>query len=85
MSEEQGVFEVRLGIYATREQAEEVKERIVRMLCPDPGHPPPCPIPWSVMLSDGPELEEDGLYDDLLEQARIEQPGAGSGAGPRTG
>ena len=63
-------WEVRLGIYATQEQAEEVKEQITRLLCPDPEHAPPCPIPWSVAL-----LEPDpggDAYPELVEQARIE-------------
>ena len=79
MPEEPGLWEVRLGVHATREQAEEVKERIVGMLCPDPGHPPPCPIPWSVMLSQVSDPDEAGLYEELLEQARIEK---GRPAGP---
>ncbi|MER5490222.1 hypothetical protein ACWD6I_08335 [Streptomyces sp. NPDC002454] len=66
---DEGVYEVRLGIYATRAQAEEVKERITGLLCPDPDHAPPCPIPWSVALS---EAEPDA-YEELVEQARIER------------
>ncbi|MEU7281441.1 hypothetical protein AB0A69_22095 [Streptomyces sp. NPDC045431] len=70
MSEDPSVWEVRLGIYATEKQAEEVKERITRLLCPDPDHAPPCPVPWSVMLLHGTDL--DDAYEELLEQARIE-------------
>jgi hypothetical protein len=73
MSEESGLWELRLGIFATCQQAEELKERIIRMLCPDPDHAPPCPIPWSVALLDGESLEEPAVYADLLGQARIEQ------------
>jgi hypothetical protein len=62
------VWEMQLGIYATRQQAEQVKERITRLLCPDPDHTPPCPIPWSIALFEGP----DDAYPELLEQARIE-------------
>lgn len=73
MVEEAGVWEVRLGLFATREQAEEVKERITRMLCPDPDHSPPCPIPWSMALLGAESLDEAGAYPELIEQARIEQ------------
>jgi hypothetical protein len=63
------VFEIRVGVYASEEQAREVIERIKLMLCPDPDHQPPCPIPWSIGLV--PSAEGD--YPDLAEQARIEQ------------
>lgn len=72
MPEEPSVWEVRLGVYATQAQADQIKEQIAKLLCPDPDHAPPCPIPWSVMT-----LHESGLgddaYDELREQARIEQ------------
>jgi hypothetical protein len=81
VSDEAGVWEVRLGVHATREQAEEIKERITRLLCPDPDHAPPCPVPWSVSLFDlsgGGDGEGDGedgggAYPELVEQARIER------------
>ncbi|MFF8918504.1 hypothetical protein ACF08M_35680 [Streptomyces sp. NPDC015032] len=79
MSENPSVWEVRLGIYATQQQAEEVKEHITRLLCPDPGHAPPCPIPWSVSLRHGPEpgsgsgSEADDSYAELIEQAEAEK------------
>lgn len=81
MSDEAGVWELRLGLYCTGAQAEEIKERIGRLLCPDPGHAPPCPVPWTVSLLplSGPEAPEgedgDGAdaYPELIEQARIEQ------------
>lgn len=82
MADETGVWEVRLGLYCTRERAEEIKERIGRLLCPDPGHAPPCPVPWSVSLrgsvpgpdeGDGGDDDVADAYPELIEQARIEQ------------
>ncbi|GGM35799.1 hypothetical protein GCM10012275_03780 [Longimycelium tulufanense] len=70
MSEGSTVWEVRLGIYATEQQAEEVKELTARMLCPDPDHAPPCPIPWSISLLHVSDLEDD--YPELVEKARAE-------------
>ncbi|MEU9848119.1 hypothetical protein [Streptomyces sp. NPDC047985] len=73
MPENPSVWEVRLGIYATPQQAEEIKERIARLLCPDPDHAPPCPIPWSVSLRHEEGLEEEGSYAELIEQAEAEK------------
>lgn len=72
MPEEPSVREVRLGIYATQQQADQIKEQIVKLLCPDPDHAPPCPIPWSVMTMHESALDDDA-YEELREQARIEQ------------
>ncbi|MEU8568910.1 hypothetical protein AB0C51_11200 [Streptomyces pathocidini] len=71
-ADDPGVWEVRLGIYATRKQAEEVKEQITRLLCPDPDHAPPCPVPWSVSMLHASDLEDPDSYAELVEQARIE-------------
>ncbi|MEU9621680.1 hypothetical protein ACIO8F_06035 [Streptomyces sp. NPDC087228] len=75
MPENPSVWEVRLGIYATEQQAEEVKEHIARLLCPDPDHAPPCPIPWSASLRHVSESgsEEADSYAELIEQAEAEK------------
>lgn len=72
--EQRGIWEVRVGIYATRQQAEELMEQIQRLLCPDPDHTPPCPIPWTTMLLAGEDLGEPDSYAGLVEQYRIEHP-----------
>ncbi|MBV2365171.1 hypothetical protein ACFPZ0_04795 [Streptomonospora nanhaiensis] len=71
MEAEHGVREIRLGVYATEEQAEELKRRITRLLCPDPDHAGPCPVPWSVALL----ADAEDAYPELLEQARAEGRG----------
>ncbi|SCK48584.1 hypothetical protein [Streptomyces sp. WMMB 322] len=73
MPDEPSVWEVRLGIYATEKQAEEIKERIARLLCPDPDHAPPCPVPWSALLLHESDLDDDEAYSELVDQARIER------------
>jgi hypothetical protein len=35
------VFEI------TIDGGDELKESVSRLLCPDPDHVPPCPVPWS--------------------------------------
>lgn len=72
MPEEPSIWEVRLGVYATQEQADQIKEQITELLCPDPDHAPPCPVPWSVMTLHESDLGDDA-YEELREQARIEQ------------
>ncbi|HEX4221569.1 MAG TPA: hypothetical protein VHZ97_04355 [Pseudonocardiaceae bacterium] len=67
------IFEIRVGILASEEQAHEVIDRIRHVLCPDPDHRPPCPIPWSIGLVAEAEHLEDGWYPELQEQARIER------------
>ncbi len=69
------VWEIRIGVHCTAEQARDLADGIAHLLCPDPEHTPPCPIPWSTArrLLDGQEAA--GNYPELIEQARIEQPG----------
>ena len=66
------VWEIRLAVVASGTQAEELKGKIERLLCPDPDHAPPCPVPWQVSMS---QVDRNDLssYSTLLEQARIEQ------------
>jgi|GEM_PF-6977578 len=71
--DEPGVWEVRIGIYATQQQAYEVQERFTRLLFPDPEHPPPCPIPWSAWLLPESAFDEPDFYSELTEQGEAER------------
>ncbi|ABS01547.1 hypothetical protein FHR75_002114 [Kineococcus radiotolerans] len=68
-----GTHEIRIGVWASEEQAQDVVERISRALCPDPEHDGPCEVPWSISVL-GPEQVDEGEdgYEGLVEQARIE-------------
>ncbi|OLM19412.1 hypothetical protein Ae707Ps1_3671c [Pseudonocardia sp. Ae707_Ps1] len=80
--EHAGVWELRIGVFCTAEQARDLTDKIQLMLCPDPMHRSPCPIPWSTAhwkLDDDEAVEN---YPELIEQARIEQHGGGPVAGP---
>lgn len=66
-----GTHEVRIGLWATEEQAREVVERLSRALCADPEHTGACEVPWSIALV-APEGFDDANYPELVEQARIE-------------
>ena len=68
------VWELRVGVHCTAEQARDLVDRIQLLLCPDPGHPPPCPIPWSMPRAiPASELDPDDQYPELVEQAEIEK------------
>lgn len=74
MPDEKRLWEIRLGVIASQAEAREVAEQIERLLCPDPDHAPPCPIPWSLSVDAEDEMTADrrAEYDDVVEQYRIE-------------
>ncbi|MEU4803938.1 hypothetical protein [Actinosynnema sp. NPDC023587] len=71
MAGEREVKEIRIGVYATEEQARDLVERIKLVLCPEPEHAGPCAVPWSVGLVPGEALTDDH-YPELVEQFRVE-------------
>lgn len=74
MPDEKQLWEIRLGVIASESEARAVAEQIERLLCPDPDHAPPCPIPWSLGIDAEDEMAADRReeYDDVVEQHRIE-------------
>ena len=62
------LWEIRIGVYATEADAHRLADEFTAVLCPDPEHAPPCPVPWMVGVSDGEEM----VYDHLREQAAVE-------------
>ena len=70
-----GVREIRIGVHCTESQARDLVGSIQHMLCPDPDHVPPCPIPWSTAHWSLDEQEAVDDYPELVEQARIERRG----------
>lgn len=73
MSEERRVQEIRIGVYATEDQARELVEQVKLLLCPEPEHSGPCRIPWSIGLVPEEALTDENAYPELEEQFRIEQ------------
>lgn len=67
------VWELRVGVHCTAEQARDLVDRIQLLLCPDPGHPPPCPIPWSTAYWSLDAAGAAEAYPELVEQARVER------------
>ncbi|MFD2466240.1 hypothetical protein [Amycolatopsis silviterrae] len=68
MTDERKTFEIRVGVYATENQARELVEQIKLLLCPEPEHASPCPVPWAIGL-----LSDDISYPDLEQQYLIER------------
>lgn len=46
------IYEIRVGPVATHGEMESVREDLARVLCPDPDHRSPCPVPWATSYSD---------------------------------
>jgi hypothetical protein len=48
---------------------DDLKDPVARLLCPDPDHAPPCPVPWS-FDSAGRPLVVWGCAEDLAARVR---------------
>lgn len=58
------VFELRAGVLTDEDHAEQVLDDLTRLMCPDPAHSGPCPIPWSASRTGA----VDDTYRDYLER-----------------
>ncbi|MEO3892060.1 hypothetical protein [Nonomuraea sp. B5E05] len=66
MADDRTRWDLHVEMYATEEQAQEIKEQVQRLLCPDPGHRPPCAIPWSTSLYEAEGEDAAGLEEQYL-------------------
>ena len=67
---ERRFFRVSALVHATEAEAENLADQLGRLLCPDPQHAPPCPIPWETCVEPvpaGPDTES------LQQQIDVEQ------------
>lgn len=55
MSDTRPIWQLRVLIQATPEEAAAIEERIGSAICPDPQHDGFCPIPWDIVRSRAPE------------------------------
>ena len=69
------VWEIRIGVHCTAQQARDLVDSIQHLLCPDPEHASPCPIPWSTAHWPLDEHEAADNYPELIEQVRVERSG----------
>ena len=59
MGSEKGYWRIATSVWASEKEAYELEDRIARLLCPEPDHAPPCPIPWEIAVE--PLTEPDEL------------------------
>lgn len=62
------LWEIQVGVYATKADARRLADEFTALLRPDPDHAPPCPVPWAVAVVEG----DEDLHGHLREQANIE-------------
>ena len=62
--ESESFYRVSALVYATEAQAEVLEQQVQRLLCPDPDHQPPCPIPWETFV----EPVTEGQDTESLQQ-----------------
>ena len=65
---EQEIWHIGAIIRATHEQAEEVLAALGRILCPDPDHDGPCPVPWTTIMSPVYEDVDEDTAASWIEQ-----------------
>ncbi|MFL5993333.1 MAG: hypothetical protein ACJ736_03225 [Streptomyces sp.] len=68
--EQPKLWQVKIALIATATQHEELMDRIVELLCPDPDHEGPCPIPWGMHSVNGESLshrERKALLTEIKE------------------
>lgn len=59
-------------VWADEDQVSGLGDDIQHLLCPDPGHRPPCPISWGIGWQ---ELDEsDPIVESLRAQVTMEYP-----------
>ncbi|MET9263066.1 hypothetical protein [Amycolatopsis sp. NPDC004079] len=75
MTDERKTHEIRVGIYATEDQARDLVEQIKLLLCPEPEHSSPCPVPWAIGLLSQDEFPADLSYPGLEQQYLVERGG----------
>ncbi|MEU8379113.1 hypothetical protein AB0C32_07960, partial [Streptosporangium sp. NPDC048865] len=56
--QEARLWKMVIALTATERQTEELSDRIVEVLCPDPDHEGPCQIPWALHVVEGASLSK---------------------------
>ncbi|MEU9239244.1 hypothetical protein [Streptomyces sp. NPDC048385] len=79
-SEQPRLWQVKIALIATPAQHEELMDRLSEVLCPDPDHEGPCPVPWGMHSVNGDSLsrrQREALLTEIKETNW--NPGEGEG------
>ncbi|CAM02905.1 hypothetical protein A8924_4022 [Saccharopolyspora erythraea NRRL 2338] len=57
--------EIQVGLFASRTQVDSVREALTRVVCADPQHRSPCPIPWESAYSGAEQPDVAERYGHL--------------------
>ncbi|HET6296920.1 MAG TPA: hypothetical protein VFG33_26270 [Kribbella sp.] len=52
MTARRAVYEIRIDAGEGDDEALAMQEPLARVVCPDPGHAPPCDVPWGFSMTD---------------------------------
>ncbi|MGH4032300.1 hypothetical protein ACQB60_25570 [Actinomycetota bacterium Odt1-20B] len=64
-------YEIRVGVVVTHAEMEELRDRLTRVACPDPGHASPCPVPWGTgHIRAGGVQDEEGVVEERFGHLR---------------
>ncbi|QKW25483.1 hypothetical protein HUT11_04580 [Streptomyces seoulensis] len=80
------LWQVTIAMVATAAQHEELMDRLTDLLCPDPEHEGPCPIPWAMHSTNEdslPRRKREALLTEIREtnwNPANEEDFGGSGA-----
>ncbi|MFE7356901.1 hypothetical protein ACFU8Q_27985 [Streptomyces sp. NPDC057543] len=67
--EQPRLWQVKIAMVATAAEHEELMDRLTDVLCPDPEHEGPCPVPWAMHSVNGDSLSR-GKRKALLAEIR---------------
>ena len=85
--EQPKLWQVTIAMIATQAQHEELMDRLTDVLCPDPDHEGPCPVPWAMRSTNGDSLsrrKRKALLTEIREtnwNPTDEEDSDGKGAG----
>jgi hypothetical protein len=55
------IHQIQVGLLGSRPQMDAVRDQLTRVICPDPEHRSPCPVPWASSYTDSGPDEDDRL------------------------
>jgi hypothetical protein len=58
-TDEARLWKVVISLTATTQQKDDLCDRFVETICPDPDHDGPCEIPWALHVTAGDSLDSD--------------------------